>query len=463
MRRLWFLVTVALAGCATYQPKPITLAQLAVRFEARSFSSSDLHVYLEQQLGRELAVWPLLRWDRRMLMFAAYYYSPALDVARAQWLSANADVETATLFPDPSLQLPFDYTLNHKGAGRPFTTGPVLDITIETAHKRAYRTEKESHLSEAARQNIRHQAWKVYSQLRDTLLTLYADRERIALLTQQVEGQQRIVRMLEKRVSVGEGAESDIYPASLALLQARVALTSTQNETQTMHARLANIIGVPVPALESIRVNIDEFAHTDMPVPRADARRTALFHRADLLGSLARYDASQSALQLEIAKQYPDIHIGPGYTYDVGASKINFGLAGITLPVLNRNEGGIAKAEAQRTEAAALTAALQDTILNELEQARLRYLASLETLRLSTVRLTTAHQQLASVQDSFNVGNIDRLQMTQASILYFSGALDHLNEVVAAQRAAGALEDAMQMQLAPTQMKPSEELNGASQ
>jgi len=36
----------------------------------------------------------------------------------------------------------------------------------------------------------------------------------------------------------------------------------------------------------------------------------------DVLGALCRYAASQAALQLEIAKQYPDIHLQPGYEFD---------------------------------------------------------------------------------------------------------------------------------------------------
>ena len=41
-------------------------------------------------------------------------------------------------------------------------------------------------------------------------------------------------------------------------------------------------------------------------------------NRADVRGALAEYAASQSALQLEIANQYPDLHLGPGYGWNTG-------------------------------------------------------------------------------------------------------------------------------------------------
>ena len=81
-------------------------------------------------------------------------------------------------------------------------------------------------------------------------------------------------------------------------------------------------------------------------------RRLAALNRSDILGALADYAASQSALQLEIARQFPDMHIGPGYLLDQTDNKWTLG-ATLTLPVLNQNQGAIAEAKARREEMAA--------------------------------------------------------------------------------------------------------------
>jgi outer membrane protein TolC len=53
---------------------------------------------------------------------------------------------------------------------------------------------------------------------------------------------------------------------------------------------------------------------------------------------LQDYTASQAALQAEIAKQYPDLRLGPGYDWDQGDHKwLLLGIS-LTLPILNRNE-----------------------------------------------------------------------------------------------------------------------------
>ena len=443
------LACAVLAGCATYQPKPITPTQLANSFEERSLTSGNLKTWLAQQLGQEIEPWPLPRWNSEMLTLAAYYYSPALDIARAQWGTAKAGTEVAGAIPNPVLHLPFEYTRPNPGPGRPYTTGPALDIPIETAHKRGYRIDQASHLSEAARLNIGNEAWKVRGQLRDALLSLYAEGEQVSFLTQKVAAQQQILKMVTKRRAVGEAAGPDVNLAVLVLTQAQAELAAAQSGLLDARARVASVIGLPIRAVESVQLDLDEFAQTGAAPPPAEARRAALFHRADLLGSLAEYDAAQAGLQLEIAKQYPDIHLGPGYTYDTGTNRFGFGLSGITLPIFDRNEGGIAQAEAKRKEAAARAAALQDAIINDLDHALAHYQTSLDALRLSTLHLSTAQKQMSSQAASFTAGTTDRLSLAQANADYQMSTIDHLNAVVKAQQAVGALEDSMQRPLSP--------------
>ena len=58
-------------------------------------------------------------------------------------------------------------------------------------------------------------------------------------------------------------------------------------------------------------------------------RRQALQRRPDVRADLADYAASEAALRIEIAKQYPDIHLDTGCEYDRGLQKwdlLGFGM-----------------------------------------------------------------------------------------------------------------------------------------
>lgn len=437
-----------LAGCATYHAKPLVPAKLARQFEDRSLASDALHAYLARELGHDLRAWPLPQWNFKMLVLAAYYYSPALDIARAQWGTAKTGIDVANAVPNPVLQLPFQYSTPSPGPGLPYTVGPALDIPIETAHKRGYRVDQASHLSEAARLNIGTAAWRVRAQVRSALLALYAARQRASLMERKADAERHIAAMIKKRLSIGESSGPEANAAELAATQAQADVAAAHGAQRDGRAQLAAAIGVPLAALDGIQLSLEAFDALP-PVPSsALARNDAILHRTDLLASLARYAAAESALQLEVAKQYPDIHLGPGYTYDTGTRKIAFGLAGITLPIFDQNQGGIAQAEAKRKEAAAHTAALQDTILGDLAHALARYQDSRAVVQIFAKRQALAHRQLDGQAASFAAGDIDRVALAQARAAYQSSAIARLDAVVAAQEAAGLLEDALQRPLA---------------
>lgn len=444
---LLFLLTAVLSGCAVYRPQPIATSTLAQQFETRSLASDELHAWFARERGHDAAPWPPARWNRQSLTLAAWYYSPALRVARAQWRTAKAGIEVADAIPNPVLQLPFEYATPNPGPGAPFTTGPALDIPIETAGKRGYRVDQATHLSESARVAVENEAWKVRAQVRDAMLALYAARERCAYLGDVAGARQQIVRMVEKRRAVGENSGPDVDAARRAALQGDADLAAARSTRQDARARLAAAIGIPVAALDAVTLDLDEFRIPAPPPPGRDVQFAAVFQRADLRASLADYAAAESALQLEVAKQYPDIHLGPGYTYDTGTHRIAFGLTGITLPVFDQNQGGIAAADAKRKEAAARTAALQDAILGELDHALERDQSARLALQRASRELAIAGRQFLSQSADFATGSTDRLTVTQAKADYAASEIAHLDAVVAARQAADALEDAMQRPL----------------
>jgi len=173
------------------------------------------------------------------------------------------------------------------------------------------------------------------------------------------------------------------------------------------------------------------------------ARDRALQSRSDLLGLLAEYAASETALRLEIARQYPDIHVTPGYQFDQGEHKWSLGLS-VELPLLNQNQGPIAEAEAKRKETAARFLALQAQIISGIDQAA----SELKILRQQRTRaenlLELQRQQRDATEAAFKAGDADRLELTAAQV---EATLTELTaaDLEARQIAAlGRLEDALQ-------------------
>lgn len=456
MRCSWIFACVLLTACAAYEPKPLDPARLAQRFDQRSLADPALRAYIERESGQLLPGWPPARWDARMLTLAAGFYNPALAVAQAQEQAAQGAVQTAGARPNPTLAFPFEYELNHHDGGHPYTTGPALSWPIETAGKRPARVAQAEAQLESTRENTLGTAWKIRSQVRAAFRTVFAESRRAALLSAKAQWSQRSVELLQHRLLAGTVGMPDVRRQQLVLAQAEAELSASRIALASARARLATAIGVPLAALDAVQLDFSDLEHPVIAPPAADARRSAIGHRADLRAALADYEAAQAALRLEIAKQYPDFQIGAGYTYDVGANKISFGLGGVTLPLFDRNQGGIAQAEAKRSELAARVEALQESVLNELDNSAARYREARAAAERAAVQMSTALKQRGAVQAGFATGGADRLELAQANIDLQTAAVDYLNAVATMQDAAGQLEDAIQQPLAreATVLKP---------
>jgi outer membrane protein TolC len=191
-------------------------------------------------------------------------------------------------------------------------------------------------------------------------------------------------------------------------------------------------------------LNFDEFKRLPDAMPDATARKQALLNRADIRAGLAEYAASQSGLQLEIARQYPNIHLNPGYQLDQTDNKWTLGLT-VELPVLNQNQGPIAEAEAKRAEAAARFNALQARVLSEIDQAVAGYRASLKKAAAAEALNRELAEQLRRAQGMLEAGEISRVELAQRQLEFTTAALAQQAALLNAQESLGALEDAMQI------------------
>lgn len=436
-----------LCGCAGFQAIPIAPTATVRAFEARTLDSAELQSYVNSHLEAKPASGSVTTWDLEALTLAAFYLSPDLDLARAKSARADAATQTASQRPNPSLQLPFQYASNPKHGDSPYTLGLGLDIPIETAGKRGYRVAQARQLSVAARFQVGNAAWQVRSRLRARLLDLFVARRRGQLLDRQLQTRQQVVEMLDKRLAVGAGSAPEAQQARAALTQEKLELAKSGQQLFDAKAGAAAVIGLSVSALEKVDIRLDAF-RTDLPDLADDAAREhALLNRADLLASLAEYEASQAALQLEVANQYPDIHLGPGYTFDAGVHKFGLSLTGVSLPLFNRNEGPIAEAAARREEAAARFTAAQARAIAEADRAAAHYRSALAVRRYSESLQVSRERQLAAVRKSFEAGETDRLSLTLAEVDANSAALAQEDALAQVQRAVGELEDAMQLPL----------------
>ena len=427
------------AGCQTYQPQSLDPQATAIHFGKRRLDDPQLRsaIVSSGHWSRNRG-WPPSPWKLRELQGAALYYHPEIAVAKAKAATAQAGIETADTRPNPTLS--FAPELGNPGGGiSPWVLGFSLDMPIETANKRGERTAQARAVSNSAALSIADTAWTVVSGVRAALLDLESAVRRLEILEAQRENDSALVIMVVERVKAGEAPRTDLGVYQTQQSRNLLDLADGRSKLDAARAKLAAALGVPAISIRNTAVTfgpLDRFPAT--PAERS-LRKAALIRRSDILGALEDYAAADAGLRLEIAKQTPDLHLNPGYTFDQGQSKWALGL-GLTLPV-DRNRGPIREAIAKREESAAAFERLQIGIRGELDQALAAYNADRQRLREVESLMTSQTQQLDDASRLSKAGEGDRLAENAARSLVLQAKLARIDALGQAHVSLGHLED----------------------
>ena len=192
-------------------------------------------------------------------------------------------------------------------------------ITLETAGKRGWRILESEKLAEAARVQVAETAWLVRSRVRAAWLDYVMALRALDVLRNERDARSEAAAILEKRLSVGEAARPEVSVARTALIAVEAEAKAAETRVAESGAALASAIGLPsLPAVDA-----QALPATPASLPLAEVQKAGLLNRADIRRSLLEYAAAEAELRLEIANQYPDVQLSPGYGFDEGHHKID--------------------------------------------------------------------------------------------------------------------------------------------
>jgi outer membrane protein TolC len=435
--RLLLAMTTLVVACQHIPAQPLSPPESAAALAGRTLSDPQLRAFLEAARGAPLAVWPPRRWDFESLSLAAIYYHPDLAVARARAEVSDAAIQSAGARPNPVLSVAPEWSSNPGAGVSPWLAAVQLDWPLETAGKRSHRIERARAGAAAARRDVISQAWRVRCETATSLVAELAARRRCASLGEEVEATRHLAALVDDRVATGAASATDAAPLHAALLQSAAESAAVCAALPELEARLAASLGVGPAALAA--VDLAPLPPADLSplsrLPAEEARGRALLERSDVLAMLDGYAASEAALRLELARQYPDLHLGTGYQFDQGQNKWALGLS-LELPVLNQNQGPIAEAVAARAEAATAFVATQAAVIAEVERALARRAGARARFEDLCDLAAERGENLRRVRSALRLGAADRAAEVAAQL-----------EALRAARAAGDAEMDLQQAL----------------
>jgi len=430
------LVTLALAACVQFKERPLAADTSRTDFSGRSLNDAGLKTFLVENQAAGGS------WSVDRLSLVAAYFHPDVALARAEADEVAAGIKRAQMRPNPVFTFMPQYASFRAPVFTPWFLGPSVSVPIETAGKRSKRTEQALAATEAALWRISARAWAARSRVRAAMLELHGARENIRLLETEQTLHQDVIKKLTVQMEAGDVSPFELTQARLILNRTRLALEDARRIAATGEARLATAVGLPLSAIQSVKLDFSAFHR--LPEP-GNSLRLALTRRADLMALLSEYAAAEAALKLELARQYPDVNLMPGYDYNSGQNRWHLGL-NLQLP-FNQNRGPIAEAEARRTTAEKRFLAQQASIHGALDIALAAYQASRIKASTAAQLAQEADTASATTKKMVEAGNVSALELTRRQIEASAAKVALMTTTLEAQTAAGALEDAMQSPL----------------
>ena len=227
-----------------------------------------------------------------------------------------------------------------------------------------------------------------------------------------------LVRVTEARLNEGDVAPLDLNLVRVESDRLKIQRIEVRNELETALLRIRTLIGVDVA--EPLRLAPQSDRPPRLEVGLSELTEKALTDRADLQAARIGERIGTAKISLAQALAAPDVTPSVRFSRtraftDLPASagggiannldnELTFGIS-IDIPVFNRNQGGIASAVGEQTQAVRTREFLEATIRRDVAVAYGQYRAAAEKLVLYTTQiLPRAEANLQTVRAAYNAG-----------------------------------------------------------
>lgn len=313
-----------------------------------------------------------------------------LQAARYRLERTRADQIAARLRPNPGLTITGD-NLRVSGpviAGGLYELGATYSETLELGGKRAARERvadaavsvAEARFADAIRQGV--------AEVKRLYFEAVLARRSIEVATENRETFEQLVRLNLARFQEGAIPEADLIKVRLERIKFDSAVRQAELSLRRAMIRLAENLEDPEVTKQNVALEMD------LPLIEPDLEslhEIALRTRPDVQAAEREIEASKERIALEQARSHPDLTPFFGYKRLANDNTLT---AGITMPlkIRDRNQAGIARAQADQKAAAALLDVARSHTIAEVD-------AAFEAFRTAREQVETFRNELLNQAD----------------------------------------------------------------
>lgn len=407
----------ALAGCRSYEPSPVDLANHRAEFLARTPDSPQVAAFAASLAPGSEPAGPIDTTDGlscREAELVALVFNAELRLARLRAGVARAGAENAGLWDDPSLSV--DVTRIIQSTPDPWKVFSAVELTLPISGRLRIEKQRASleHAAELAR--IAQQEWRIRMDVRRAWTRWSALDAQLAAGRDFLVRVDQILNIVDKMEQAGEMARTEARLFRIEKATNAASLRQLEAQAREADLRIRQLLGLApgAPArfvADGIGPRVpdeDRGASESLPADPASP------HNPRLLVAAAEYEVAEKSLELEIRRQYPDLHIGPGYGFEDGQDQVLLGLS-LPLPVLNANRRAIAEAEARRELARAGVETTLELLYGDLNSAQVRLEAATNQRRaLETEIVPLVDSQYTDARAVARLGEVNTLVLLES-------------------------------------------------
>ncbi len=332
---------LALGGCAIYRPRPLEENPKPADAAALARTAGAI----KRPRLAPLPIPPQGPWNDLQLADIAIVASPDLQALRAQAQVADAQVFAAGLLPDPQIGI---------GADVPDGSGVVPALSLSAGFDigalltRRSRVAAARASAERVRRDIAWQEWLAANQVRLLARRWQFLERQHDIAARAADTAEKLLALTQTAVAQHNARLDDLALRRVAVLDARAREGALARDAEAARLQLNLAVGVA----PDVRLPLTDVAapHDPSALDATALEKQALAQRLDLAALRAGYAAQEASVRGAILQQYPLPAISVSRARDTTPVYTKGASVNFSLPLWNRNRGGIAVARATREQ-----------------------------------------------------------------------------------------------------------------
>ncbi|MDQ3258550.1 MAG: TolC family protein [Acidobacteriota bacterium] len=380
-----------------------------------------------------------------------------LLAARQRLAIAEGRVIQSGLRPNPTVDTEYGSPRFLAGESE-FDFSAGVSQVFELGGKRRKRVAVAQLGLEQARTEVIALERQFAAELRAAYVQALGFARQLDVLEQLIAANEELVRVTDERLKEGDVAPLDFNLVRVETDRLRVQVVRTRADLESQLITLRTLVGFE--QVEPLRIAPLPERPPRLDLSLLELTEIALRERADLRAARLGEELGTARITLAESLATPNVAASVRYSRNRGifdlperlgsgilsdtANELTFGVS-IELPVFNRNQGEIASAVGERTQATRQREFLETTIRRDVALAYRRYRAAAETLVLySTQIVPRSEQNLNTVRTGYNLGEFsvfdivnEQRRLIENQTGYIESLRDYYTTLAEIERALG--------------------------